>query len=75
MDRTGKEHDKNFYVPQLPESAPSSRHLSAAVSGWSDPSGTRAMSGGELRLYAWSERRPAAPWTDDRVENAKKATD
>jgi len=72
MDRTGKEHDKIFYVPQLPESAPSSRNLSAAVSGWSDPSGTRAMSSGELPLYAWSERRAAAPRTDDRVENAKR---
>jgi hypothetical protein len=53
MDGTGKEQGKFFYVPKMPESAGSSRHLSAGVSGRSDHS--RVMSGAELRLYAWSE--------------------
>src|SRR5215469_15538280 len=46
MDTTGKEHDKIFYVPKLPESVPSSRPSKAGVHG----SGTRALSGAELRL-------------------------
>jgi hypothetical protein len=55
MDRTGKEQDKIFRVPPLPESAPSSRHLGAGASGWSDHTGTRVMTTSELRLCAWSE--------------------
>jgi hypothetical protein len=32
----GKEQGKFFYVPTVPGSAGSSRHLSAGVFGWSD---------------------------------------
>lgn len=55
MNGTGKEQGKFFYVPKVPGSAESSRHLSASVSGWSDHWHPRVMSGAELRLYAWSE--------------------